>query len=194
MQSNPIIELNLWLARERETGAPNPSHAVLSSISLDGVPHSRVVAVREISDEGILFFTQKRTRKVNELKNNPRVSLVFWLELLQREVIIEGNALFLNHAENKKYWDNYPQWAQIRFLSYAPNSMQLIESKEFLEKKRQKLEESFLNKLIPLSPEYCGFRIKPERMVFYAYRQDELSDVWEYVLKNNEWNLQRLSP
>ncbi|KTD03427.1 pyridoxine/pyridoxamine 5'-phosphate oxidase [Fluoribacter gormanii] len=194
MQSNPIIELSLWLARERENGAPNPSQAVLSSISVDGVPHSRVVAIREISDEGFLFFTQKSTRKVNELKNNPRVSLVFWLELLQREVIIEGNALFLNHAENKKYWDSYPQWDQIRFLSYAPTSMQLIESKEVLEKKRQKIEASFLNKPIPLSPEYCGFLIRPERMVFYAYRQDELSDVWEYILKNNEWNLQRLSP
>ncbi len=194
MQTNPIIELSLWLASEREAGAPNPSHAVLSSTSLDGAPHSRVVAIRAISDEGILFFTQKRTRKVSELKNNPQVSLVFWLELLHREVIIEGKALFLSQSETKNYWDSYPQWAQIRFLSYAPTSMQLIENKEILEQKRQKIENSFLNKSIPLSPEYCGFRIQPERMVFYAYQQDELSDVWEYVLKNNEWNVQRLSP
>ncbi|WP_454783113.1 pyridoxine/pyridoxamine 5'-phosphate oxidase [Legionella sp. WA2022007384] len=194
MQSNPLIELNFWLASEREAGAPNPCHAVLSSISLDGVPHSRVVAIREISDDGILFFTQKSTRKVNELKNNPQVSLVFWLELLQREVIIEGKTLLLNQGENKHYWDSYPQWAQIRFLSYAPTSMQLIESKDILEQKRQKIEESFLNKPIPLSPEYCGFRIQPERMIFYAYRQDELSDVWEYALKTNKWNFQRLSP
>ncbi|QMT59979.1 pyridoxal 5'-phosphate synthase [Legionella sp. PC997] len=193
MQTNPIIELSSWLTREREAGAPNPSHAVLSSISLKGVPHSRVVAIREISDEGILFFTQKNTRKVDELKNNPEVSLVFWLELLQREVIIEGKSLFLNHAENKHYWDSYPRWSQIRFLSYAPTSMQLIENKQIIENKRQKIEDSFLNKAIPLSPEYCGVRIQPKRMVFYSYRQDELSDVWEYV-KRNEWNLQRLSP
>ncbi|HHT0592372.1 TPA: pyridoxine/pyridoxamine 5'-phosphate oxidase [Legionella anisa] len=194
MQTNPIIELNLWLASEQKTRAPNPNHAVLSSTSLDGAPHSRVVAIRDISDEGILFFTQKGTRKVSELKNNPQVSLVFWLELLQREVIIEGKALFLNHVENQNYWSSYPQWAKIRFLSYAPTSMQVIESKEILEKKRQKIEDSFLNKPIPISPEYCGYRIKPERMVFYAYRHDELSDVWEYVLQNNEWHLQRLSP
>lgn len=194
MQTNPIIELNLWLANEQKSGAPQPNHAVLSSTSLDGTPHSRVVAIREISDEGILFFTQKSTRKVRELKNNPQISLVFWLELLQREVIIEGKALFLNQAENQHYWNSYPQWAQIRFLSYASTSMQVIEAKEILEKKHQDIKDTFLNQPISISPEYCGFRIQPERMVFYAYRQDELSDVWEYILLNNEWSLRRLSP
>lgn len=194
MQANPIIELSLWLEREKEAGAPNPNHAVLSSTAIDGAAHSRVIAVREISDEGVLFFTQKGTRKVIELKSNPRVSLVFWLELLQREVILEGNAQFLNDAENKKYWETYPQWAQIRFLSYAATSMHAIDSKEVLEGKRQKIEDSFHGESIPVSPEYCGFRIQPQRFVFYAYRQDELSDVWEYGLKQNQWYLQRLSP
>ncbi|MGL5741071.1 MAG: hypothetical protein ACRCXC_00220 [Legionella sp.] len=61
--------------------------------------------------------------------------------------------------------------------------MQAIENKELLEKKRQEIEASFHNKQIPLSPDYCGFRMQPKRMVFYTYRLDELSDVWEYVLK-----------
>ncbi|CAM2993839.1 pyridoxamine 5'-phosphate oxidase [Legionella steigerwaltii] len=194
MQTNPIIELGIWLESERKAGAPNPNHAVLSSTASDGAAHGRVVAVREISEEGILFFTQKATRKVGELKSNPCVSLVFWLELLQREVIIEGNVYRLNYEENKKYWETYPQWAQIRFLSYASTSMQVIDNKNTLEEKRQKLADSFDGKSIPFSSEYCGFRVQPQRFVFYAYRQDELSDVWEYGLKQNEWYLQCLSP
>jgi pyridoxamine 5'-phosphate oxidase len=116
MQTNPIIELSLWLDNERDEGAPNPNHAVLSSISLDGFPHSRVVAIREIQDEGLLFFTQIGTRKVTELHHNHHVSLVFWLELLQREVIIEGKAFPLSEKEHQDYWEIYPKWAQIRFL------------------------------------------------------------------------------
>lgn len=194
VQTNPIIELSFWLANEREEGASNPNHAVLSSTSLDGFARSRVVAIREITEDGLLFFTQKSTRKVTELYHNPRVSLVFWLELLQREIIIEGTAVPLSKTENACYWESYPQWAQIRFLSYASTSMQAIECKEVLETKRQEIERSFQNKPIPLSPEYCGFRIQPERMMFYAYRLDELSDVWEYLLKDGKWDLQRLSP
>ncbi len=193
MQTNPIIELSLWLAKEREEGAPNPNHAVLSTVSAKGAAHGRVVAIREITDEGIFFFTQKATRKVSELQSNSLVSLVFWLELMQREVIIEGVAVPLNEDENTKYWETYPQWAQIRFLSYAPTSMQVISDKGILEKKRQELELNS-NSNFPLSPDYCGFRIQPERMVFYTYRLDELSDVWEYQLRHNSWQLQRLSP
>ncbi|STY29004.1 pyridoxamine 5'-phosphate oxidase [Legionella wadsworthii] len=194
MQSNPFIELSIWLANEQIAGAPNPNHAILSSTSLDGAPHSRIVAIREISREGILFFTQRGTRKVNEIRNNPRVSLVFWMEILQQEVIIEGKAHFLTTAENKKYWDSYPRWAQIRFLSYAPTSMQSITSKDILEDKCRTIEDSLGDKPISMSSEYCGLLIQPERFVFYAYRLEELSDVWEYVWCHNQWQAQRLSP
>ena len=194
VQSNPIMELNLWLANEHEKGVSNPNHAVLSTVSLENTPHSRVIAIREITDEGLVFFTQRRTRKVEELSHNLSVSLVFWLELLQREIIIEGKVIALDEKENARYWENYPQWAQIRFLSYAPTSMQEISSKKLLETKRQELEKYFENKSIPLSLEYCGFRVQPERMVFYAYRTDELSDVWEYTRKEESWHLCTLSP
>ncbi|MGL5741070.1 MAG: hypothetical protein ACRCXC_00215 [Legionella sp.] len=64
MQVNPVVELSLWLDNESEAGAPNSSHAVLSSTSTNGCAHGRVIAIREITEDGILFFTQKNTRKV----------------------------------------------------------------------------------------------------------------------------------
>ncbi|MFT4059954.1 MAG: pyridoxamine 5'-phosphate oxidase family protein [Legionella sp.] len=194
IQANPFIELSLWLANEREEGASNPNYAVLSSTSIEGLARSRVVAIREITDEAVLFFTQKSTRKVRDLLHNPHVSLVFWLELQQKEVIIEGNAIALTALENKHYWEHYPRWAQIHFLSYAPISAQVISSKDTLEKKREEIERKFVNQELPISPEYCGFKIVPQRIVFYAYRTDELSDVWEYTLENKSWKIQRLSP
>lgn len=42
---------------------------ILSCIR-DGAAPSRFIAIRDISDEGILSFTQKITRKINELKNS----------------------------------------------------------------------------------------------------------------------------
>jgi pyridoxamine 5'-phosphate oxidase len=74
--------------KEKESGAPNPQQAVLSTVDVHAVPHSRVVAIREIS--GFLFFTQTGTRKVKEMHHNPHASLVFWLEIKQREIIMEG--------------------------------------------------------------------------------------------------------
>jgi len=190
----PIDQLNQWILAEREAGAPNPQQAVLSTVTKKAIPHSRVVAIREINEKGLLFFTQRGTRKVEEMAANPSVSMTFWFELLMREIIIEGIIEALSDAENELYWQDYPREAQIRFHSYAPTSSKPIEDKEELELKRNLIREDYAEKPIPLSSLYCGFRLKPNRFVFYSYHADVLSDVVEYTALKGEWQSQLLSP
>lgn len=190
----PIELLNTWIIDEKSMGAEHAQHAVLSSQGLNGAPHGRIVAIREITNDGVLFFTQKRTRKVLEIKNNNQVTLTFWFERHAREVIVEGEANFLSEEQNAHYWDVYPKWAQIRFCSYAPTSGEPIDDKQLLEDKRRNLEQSSKDTVLPCSPDYCGIAIKPKRFVFYSYRLDELSDVWEYLTDNNTITQRRLSP
>ncbi|HCJ1109662.1 TPA: pyridoxal 5'-phosphate synthase [Legionella pneumophila] len=190
----PIKQLNIWIDEERHKGAPNPQQAVLSTATKESIPHARVVAIREISEQSLLFFTQKGTRKVAELITNPIATLTFWFELLQREVIIEGVVESLLPEENERYWQAYPREAQIRFYSYAATSSQPIISKHQLEKKKKNIAVNYQDKPLPMSEFYCGFRVKPARMVFYAYRTDELSDVVEYHLVDNRWITRLLSP
>ena len=181
-------------AKRKKLGAPNPQQAVLSTATIDAVPHARVVAIREIVDENLVFFTQKGTRKVKELLANPQASLTFWFELTQREVVIEGVVEALSEMENNNYWSNYPYEARLRFSTYAPTSTQVINSKQDLEVVKAKLAEEYRDQEIPLSPFYCGFRFKPQRFMFYAYRLDELSDVSEFSWQEDRWLKRLLSP
>ncbi|CDZ78434.1 Pyridoxine/pyridoxamine 5'-phosphate oxidase [Legionella massiliensis] len=190
----PFKLLNQWIAEEKDAGAPNPQHAVLATASLKAVPNSRVIAIREISAHDLVFFTQKGTRKVSELTDNPQASLTFWFELLQREVMLEGQVKLLSEVETSDYWLSYPHSAQLRFAAYAPTSMQVISSKQILEDKKIAIETEYMNKKLPLNPYYCGFRFLPKRFVFYAFRLDELSDVNEYYLNDYQWNMRVLSP
>jgi pyridoxamine 5'-phosphate oxidase len=190
----PYQMLDAWLEEEKASGAPNPKQAVLSTTTSQPVPHARVVAIREISDKGLLFFTQRGTRKVAEMKDNPKCCLTFWFELKQRQVIIEGIIEALSEQENDAYWQSYPKEARLRFYAYAPTSGQPISSKEILEDKRRQLTDSYKDKTIPISPDYCGFRIKPNRFCFYAYCTPELSDTYEYVIHDGAWRKQILSP
>ncbi|HAT1867315.1 pyridoxine/pyridoxamine 5'-phosphate oxidase [Legionella pneumophila] len=191
---NPITLLTSWISEELEKGAPNPQHAILSTTGKDAIPHGRVIAIREINDQGLLFFTQRGTRKVVEITNNPMVSLTFWFELFEREVMIDGTIKALSQSESKRYWDTYPTCAQIRFHSYAPTSSQVIPNKQLLEDKRKTLIGQFQDKSLPMSEYYCGFRVIPARMVFYTYRTDELSDVVEYCFIKKNWDRRLLSP
>lgn len=195
IQKNPLVQLQHWLDEERQQGAPDPQQAVLCSVSNQNTPHARIVAIREINEQKLLFFTQKITRKVREIQENPAVSLVFWFELHQREVIIEGIATPLSDVENQAYWNAYPRLAQIRFHSYAGTSMQAIADKMQIEEKRRVIAAQYSGeKPLPYNPYYCGYEIHPQRVVLYAYRTDELSDVWEYQRQEENWILQRLSP
>lgn len=67
--TDPIEILSLWLREEQSAGAPNPRQAVLSTATMSAIPHARVVAIREIDDHGLVFFTQRGTRKVDELNH-----------------------------------------------------------------------------------------------------------------------------
>ncbi|HEM1534276.1 TPA: pyridoxamine 5'-phosphate oxidase family protein [Legionella pneumophila] len=193
-RNDPIALLTTWISEELERGAPNPQHATLSTAGKDSIPHGRVIAIREINEQGLLFFTQRGTRKVVEMTYNPIVSLTFWFELFEREVMIDGSARPLSESENQAYRDTYPPFAQIRFHSYAPTSSQVISSKQLIENKRKILISRFHDKSLPMSEYYCGFRIIPTRMVFYTYRTDELSDVVEYCFIKNNWEKNLLSP
>ncbi len=192
--ADPFITLNSWLNEESEAGAPNPKQGVLSTSTVNAVPHSRVVAVKKVTKDGLIFFTQKGTRKVFEIKQNPRASFVFWFELFQREVILDGAIEALTNDENNCHWQEYPREAQVRFYSYAPTSSQPIESKHQLEILRTNIRNEYQDKEIPISQHYCGFRLIPKRLAFYAYRLDELSDVMEYKLVEQNWHQQVLSP
>lgn len=165
--------------RRKKAGALLASHAVLSTKGIEGDPQGRVVAIREITEEWILFFTQKRTRTVQGIQNCSQVALTFWFERYVREVMVEGEALFLSAAQNAEYWKNYPKQAQVRFCSYAPTSGLPIDDKQILEDKKLEIEQAFKNAQVPLSEDYCGIVVHPKRFVFYTYRLDELSDVWQ---------------
>lgn len=192
--TNPFDLLTLWLNEEKTLGAPNPQQAVLSTLGLEGHPHARVIAIRKISDEGFYFFTQRGTRKIAEIYQNPQVSLTFWLELQQRQIIIEGVAQALSNQENEAYWQSYPREAQIRFKAYASTSSQPILSKDILEAKKVELERQYENKDIPIDDHYLGFFIEAKRFIFYAYQPPGLSDVVEYSLNQGLWHSQCLSP
>lgn len=191
---DPISILLSWLHEEQEKGAPDPRQAVLSTATREAIPHGRVVAVREIDEKGLLFFTQKGTRKFRALSQNPVASMTFWFELFEREVMIDGTIIGLSAAENESYWRTYSPVAQIRFHSYAPTSSQVITSKQLLEDKRKSFALQYQNHPLPMSEYYCGFRLIPSRMVFYTYRTDELSDVIEYRFIDGGWEQKLLSP
>jgi pyridoxamine 5'-phosphate oxidase len=190
----PFNQLKNLLKQEKKLGVNEPECAVLASVAPEGIPHSRVVAIRKIEPESLIFFTQCSSRKVTELQQNPHATLTFWLAMQQRQVILEGSAIFLSHEENQRFWNNLPRERQLRFSSCAPTSGKVIENQAILEKRKAELTIQFADQLIPMSRNYCGFQFKPHTIYFYALGITNFSEVIRYSKIDEHWQQAYLSP
>lgn len=190
----PINKMREWLEKEQSLGSPDPNNIVLATSGNDGIPHSRIVAIREITNEGVLFFTQRSTRKARELTENSKVSMTLWLPLQQREVIIDGMAKALSHNENEKYWQENSRERQLRFSVYGQMSAQPISSLSVLEEKYRSLSKKYHDQIIPMNENYCGFCIIPSTFYFYTLGIEMFSEVEKYLLQAGKWQSQLISP
>jgi pyridoxamine 5'-phosphate oxidase len=190
----PFAKIHDWIEKEKALGSPSPDRVVLATTTPQGVPHSRLVAVRELTAEGVLFFTQQGTRKTLELGENPDASMTLWLALQQRQVILDGIIHPLSQQENESYWKTMPLDRQLRFSAYAPTSGQPISSLEVLESTLAELIKKFGNAEIPMSEYYCGFRLIPAFIYFYTLGTQTFSEVMRYERTPRGWEEQLLSP
>jgi len=190
----PFDQMQQWLQKEKDLGSPNPYNIVLATATREGIPHSKIVAIKEIRADTILFFTQRETRKAKELQENPCASMTLWLPLQQREVIVDGKVEPLSQEENERYWQDMPHDRQLMFSVYSPLSGKAIDSIRELEDERLALEKKYKDKPIPITDFYCGFKFIPAYFYFYTLGNASFSEVIRYAQSHKTWEKQMLSP
>ncbi|WP_291869977.1 pyridoxamine 5'-phosphate oxidase family protein [Maribacter sp.] len=70
---------------------------VLSSIDSDNTPHTRIIGVRKVTNDlKLTLYTDERSNKVSQIKENPNVSLLFYDPNKKMQIKIEGIASIIN--------------------------------------------------------------------------------------------------
>ena len=110
--------------------ARNPQNSwklfTLSNISKDGFPNSRYVVLRDVSFDGqiqIVFFTDNRSQKVDDLIDKPAVSLCFFDRETGVQLILKGQVQLDNQNNvSKAYWDK-TSWHSLKcyYMKDKPN-------------------------------------------------------------------------
>ena len=78
LDRDPVRQLGSWLDEARAAGIELAETAALATATADGAPSVRMVLVKDIGEDGLVFFTGYDSRKGNELAENPRAALVFY--------------------------------------------------------------------------------------------------------------------
>lgn len=96
----------------------------LATADADGHPSARIVLLKGIDEEGLVFYTNYRSRKARELEGNPWAALVFWWTEPDRQVRVQGHVSKIGLDLAAEYFAQRPRGSQLSALA-SPQS-QLI--------------------------------------------------------------------
>jgi pyridoxamine 5'-phosphate oxidase len=193
LNENPIVQFENWWQQAVESKIEEPNAMALATCDASGKPSARIVLLKEIKDNGFVFFTNYQSRKGKEIEENPFVSLLFFWKELERQVRIEGKIKKIPSAESDEYFNSRPSESRIGAWS-SPQS-NVINSRDTLQKNVEKYTSQFGTKNIPRPEFWGGYIVEPQRIEFWQGRPGRLHDRLQYSLtKNNEWTIKRLAP
>lgn len=198
LNPNPITQLSLWLSQASELELIDATAMNLATVDASGQPSQRIVLLKKLSEEGLVFYTNLQSRKAQDIKDNSKVSINFaWLPI-ERQVKIQGTAKRLSVAENLAYFSTRPKNSQL--AAWASNQSHPISSRKLLNQAFDQMKEKFKQGEIPVPNFWGGFLIKPTRFEFWQGGGSRLHDSFSYTPSdaldsvNKHWLLQRLAP
>jgi pyridoxamine 5'-phosphate oxidase len=190
--SEPIKKVHEWI-EEAENKAVSLPHAMnISSVNAEGKPSSRMVLLKRISPEGLVFFTDYEGNKGKQIQAFPFVALTFWWAKTNKQIRIEGTCQKVSDEENDEYFSSRPRGSQIS-ASVSLQSQEL-ESYETLVQQSQVFEDDHLNKDILRPKRWGGFLVEPESIEFWIDQKNRLHKRELYRIGTSGWKKTLLSP
>jgi pyridoxamine 5'-phosphate oxidase len=194
LADDPHVQLAHWLAEARSAGMLEPNAMVLSTVSADGAPSSRMVLLKGLDAGGLVFYTNFESRKSRDLTANPRCCLLFPWQPLQRQVRVEGLARRLSDEVSDRYFATRPRGAQLGAWASTQSSVVVD---------REALEDAYADAAtrwpepepVPRPPHWGGYVVDPVAMEFWQGRPDRMHDRLVYTRRAGRgWTTARLAP
>ncbi|MBT7896019.1 MAG: pyridoxamine 5'-phosphate oxidase [Flavobacteriales bacterium] len=165
---------------------------MLSTISKEGTPSSRIVLLKTMDKQGFVFFTNYKSNKSLDIQENPNVSLLFYWPLIERQVRITGKIEKVSLEESQNYFKTRSRKSKIG--AWASKQSSVIHSKKDFQDQIARYTKKYKNKTIPCPLFWGGYRLIPSSFEFWQARVNRLHDRFIYTIKNKTWTINRLSP
>ena len=188
---DPYASFREWLADAKAKEINDPNAMSLATATKNGVPSVRIVLMKRLDDQGFCFYTNRESRKGEELLGNDHAALCFHWKTLQRQIRVEGTITELPREDVENYFHSRQRMSQIG--AWASQQSRLLDSRATLEERTKEFEAKFPGE-VPLPEYWTGFVLAPKTIEFWQERPARLHDRVVFLRVGDEWTRERLYP
>lgn len=193
LDPNPFGQFKVWYEQALSAQLAEPTAMTLATATRSGIPSARVVLLKGHDERGFVFYTNYESQKARELEENPQAALVFYWDVLQRQVRIAGTVAKTSREEAEQYFHTRPVASQLG--AWASQQSRPLAERTALEQRVEALAKQYANKPVPLPAHWGGFRLTPRMFEFWQGRPNRLHDRFRYEqLAGRQWRIERLFP
>lgn len=177
--------------RALATGRRNMNAMSLATVAANGRPSIRTVLLKAIDEQGLVFFTDKRSRKGQDLEANPEASVCFYWEPLEEQVRIDGHVRRLDASAAAADFDARPSTGQA--LICASEQSSPLSSIDELRERAAQLQTAQPTQ-VPVPEHWAGYRLIPDYIETWQGRRDRFHERAAYTQVADGWEKQLLQP
>lgn len=189
--AQPLEQFQRWLSEAMQAKVNEPTAMNLATVGDNGRPQARIVLLKEVAAQGLVFFSNYQSRKGRALAHNPYAAVTFFWPELERQVRMEGIVQHLNNTDSDAYFKTRPYTSRIG--AWASQQSEVISNKLELMTRATKFAAKYLL-AVPRPPHWGGYLLIPNQFEFWQGRPSRLHDRIQYIWQNDNWIRQRLAP
>lgn len=190
---NPIDFFKKWFKEAEKSDQIIESNAMtVSTIDESNKPSSRVVLLKEIKDDSLIFFTNYKSKKGMAIDKNPNICASFYWAPLERQVIFKGIAKKTSDKYSDIYFKSRPFSSQVGAI--VSNQSQIISSYDDLLIKYDKFLTENKGSNLKRPNHWGGIELVVQEIEFWQGRENRLHNRVISNLIDGKWEHNILSP
>jgi pyridoxamine 5'-phosphate oxidase len=189
--TEPFALLDRWYAEAREREPRDANACQLATVDAVGMPNVRTVLLKDVGEEGLVFYTNANSAKGQELKSGKAAILLYW-KSLSRQIRVRGSVAQVSAREADDYFTTRPREAQIG--AWASMQSDVMPSRGEFDRRIEEFGKRFANSSVPRPPHWCGFRLTPTYIEFWHDRPYRLHDRLVFAREGAGWRRSQLYP
>ena len=202
MNDKNILESKNWLTvwhhyydPEEKLEQNDPNAICVSSVDTEGMPNGRYVLLKDVSENGFLFYTNLKSQKGKELFGSKKGALTWWSRAQNKSVRVQGSVKQVSDEVANNYWSTRKEDAKISAI--LSKQSEEVTSRDQLEEEFTKLKAKYAGKEIPRPDHWSGVIISPQKIEFWEATDEytsRLHNRFVFELQNDQWVTKRLYP